>query len=215
MRSVKSVREGGFCFLLCVRVRACATAKARKNVTSDTRKKERERERKTNKHGSSDNPCVRCAGFVNVRQMTVRWSMCSKHGWGAGGHPEPRRLIRIWVFAPWYRGFAARHLRHRWKFAGSKERQGEYLLWSYILYICDCLLRITNRERSLKTFKNRIRERITPSFTYTHITCLSRILRRRLLKITPGVYRPVLLSRAPSVALSVSWPLIIFYFHIL
>lgn len=210
----KVFAKGGFCFFLCVRVRACATAKARKNVTSDTRKKERER--KTNKHGSSDNPCVRCASFVNVRQMTVRWSMCSKHGWGAGGHPEPRRLVWIRVFAPRYRGFAARHLRHRWEFAGSKERQGEYLLRSYFLYICDCLLRITNREREVWEHL-KIRERTTPSSTYTHIMCLSRILRtwRRLLKITPGVYRPVLLSRAPSVALSVSWPLIIFYFHIL
>lgn len=131
--SVKSVREGGFCFFLCVCVCACVTAKARKNVTSDIRKKERER--KTNKHGSPDNSCVRCAGFVNVRQMTVRWSMCSKHGWGASGHPEPRRLVRIRIFAPWYRGFAARHLRHRWEFAGSKERQGEYLLRIFYIFV--------------------------------------------------------------------------------
>lgn len=159
--------------------------------------------------------------------MTVRWSMCLKHGWGAGGHPEPRRLVRIRVLAPRYRGSTARHLRHRREFAGSEERQGEYMhtyVWAlkasivrtYFLYACVSIVWYHGYRGKLrrrpKVYLVNI-ERATPVFGYTY-TCITPNIctsiryavvwesceRQGPQNNARCVYRPALLSRAPSVA---------------
>lgn len=174
--------------------------------------------------------------------------MCLKYGWGAGGHPEPRRLVGIRVLAPRYRRPAARHLRHRWELAGSEERQGKscfdalpmtfriFLILQrvppIIILFPALTITVVYRPVRVQTFLMQLSFcsfQTCPVWFCTFGSALRRYVdgwrcavskeqplqtrnkrdgrkscERNGLKITPGVYRPVLLSRAPSIAPSVS-----------